>query len=321
MMVYPDMQTLGIFCDVAQQRSFSLGAAQQGLTQSAVSQRVSLLEKRLGVALIDRSVRPLALTDAGQRFLDGCCQILAQYKALEGQVASHGATLHGLVRVDAIYSAGIDLLNWIKALFEAEHPGVSVRVKYKRPEEVHEQVLAARCDLGIVSFPDRWHDVAWTLLRNERMILVCGLSHPLAGRRGIQVNQLHGLPLIAFESGLPVAHHVRSYLRQHDVKPVISNMFDNIDTIKTAVALTSQAAVLPQRTVQREVASGMLAMVELAPPLMRPVGLIHPRRNGSGPTLAAAAEGFVDCLLKHAGPGVDSETFEATRRRFTRQPA
>ena len=88
MMVYPDMQTLRIFCEVAQQRSFSLGAAQQGLTQSAVSQRVSLLEKRLGVALIDRSVRPLALTDAGQRFLDGCCHILAQYEALQGQVAA-----------------------------------------------------------------------------------------------------------------------------------------------------------------------------------------------------------------------------------------
>ncbi|MCC7205272.1 MAG: LysR family transcriptional regulator, partial [Phycisphaeraceae bacterium] len=63
------MQSLRLFCDVAGHRSFSLAAKKHGITQSAVSQRVGQLEKRLGVTLLDRSVRPLALTPAGELFL------------------------------------------------------------------------------------------------------------------------------------------------------------------------------------------------------------------------------------------------------------
>ena len=63
------MQTLRLFCDVAACRSVSQAAARHGITQSAASQRVSQFEKRLGVTLIDRSVRPLDLTAAGELML------------------------------------------------------------------------------------------------------------------------------------------------------------------------------------------------------------------------------------------------------------
>jgi DNA-binding transcriptional LysR family regulator len=59
------LESLKIFCDVARHRSFSQAAQQSGITQSAVSQIVSQLEKRVQVQLIDRSTRPLQLTSPG----------------------------------------------------------------------------------------------------------------------------------------------------------------------------------------------------------------------------------------------------------------
>ena len=80
------VESLKVFCDVARCRSFSQAAGLNDVTQSAVSQVVSQLEKRLGVQLIDRSTRPLQLTAAGQMYYDGCKVLLEQYLELEASV-------------------------------------------------------------------------------------------------------------------------------------------------------------------------------------------------------------------------------------------
>ena len=105
------MQTLRLFSDVARRRSFSEAAKLHGVTQSAASQRLGALEKRLGVTLFDRSVRPLALTEAGEIFLEGCSELLDQYDRLQRRVMGLSGDPQGRVRVAAIYSAGIDLLD------------------------------------------------------------------------------------------------------------------------------------------------------------------------------------------------------------------
>ena len=86
------MQTLRLFADVARCHSFSEAARLHGITQSAASQRISQLEKRLDAQLIDRSVRPLELTDAGRLFLQGCQSLIEHYDELEQRVRrrAHG---------------------------------------------------------------------------------------------------------------------------------------------------------------------------------------------------------------------------------------
>ena len=77
------MQTMRLFRDVALSRSFSRAAAEHGITQSAASQRIGALEKRLGVTLIDRSVRPPGLTPAGELYLRECRELIDRYDQLE----------------------------------------------------------------------------------------------------------------------------------------------------------------------------------------------------------------------------------------------
>jgi DNA-binding transcriptional LysR family regulator len=83
-------------------------------------------------------------------------------------------------------------------------------------------------------------------------------------------------------------------------------VFDNIDTLKGAVAVTDQIAILPKRTAVREVRAGVLALLELRPKLTRPLGIIYRRRGAASPhALPPAVQSFVDFLLEHAGPKVD----------------
>ena len=312
------MHTLRIFCAVARHSSFSLAAAEHGITQSAASQRVSQLEKKLGVPLLDRSVRPLGLTAAGKQFLDGSQDLLERYDRLQRNV-SQLRRLDGQVRVDAIYSAGIDLLKHLRERFVAAHGDVSVTINYKRPDAVYDEVRQGRCDIGILSYPQRWRDVSVIPLRDERMAIVCPPDHPLAQHSQVHVARLSDLLMVAFEPEMPVGRRIRKYLRAHNVVPEVVNVFDNIDTIKSAVAVTSEdgsvgvAAILPRRTVLREVSARTLAVVELEPKLVRPMGIIHARRGGKGQAFTPVVRAFVDFLLEHAGPNVDAVDDAASR--------
>ena len=298
------MQDLRVLCDVVKHHSFSQAAVIHGITQSAASQRVGQLEKRLGVTLIDRSVRPLKPTPAGEIFLDGCQDLVDRYDRLTQRVTSFRSELKGVIRVDAIYSAGIDLLNQVKEAYEPLHPSVEIVLEYKHPEEVYAAVRDRRCDLGILSYPRRWRGVEFIPLRDEPMAVVCSPGHDLAKRDRVHASDLSGCSLATFEPGLPAGRRIRQYLKEHDVTAKITSVFDNVDTIKSAVAVTSQVSILPERTVWREVTAGTLAAVDLEPSFVRPMGIVYRRVNShNDDDLSPLIRSFVDLLLEHAGPG------------------
>ncbi|MFP4144334.1 MAG: LysR family transcriptional regulator [Phycisphaeraceae bacterium] len=299
------MQTLRLFLDVARCHSFSRAAAMHGITQSAASQRIGQLEKRLGVTLLDRSVRPLTLTPAGRTFLEGVEELLEQYDRLEQRTCAVHDQPEGVVRVDAIYSAGIELLDAIRAGFEAEHPRIEVEIKYDQPDRVYRAVQEFECDLGILSYPQRWRRVGVVPLRNEVMSVVCGPRHPLADAGKVQAGDLEGMEMVTFDEELPAGRRIRQYLRKQGVSPEVANSFDNIDTIKHVVAVTNRYAILPRRTALREASAGVLRIVELEPTLVRPIGVIY-RRQRSGDGFTPAVQAFVDYLSQHAGPSVEN---------------
>ena len=95
-------------------------------------------------------------------------------------------------------------------------------------------------------------------------------------------------------------------LRDAGAQPTVTSEFDNIDTVKAAVAVTNQFAILPKRTAMRDVKAGTLAVIELEPELSRPIGIIYRKRRASGGSVfTPAAQAFADYLIEHAGPSVD----------------
>src|SRR4051812_5235400 len=100
-------ESLKVFCDVARHRSFSRAAAEYGVSQSAASQIVLQLEKRMGVQLINRSTRPLQLTEIGKIYYEGCKGLVEQYMELEASILNAQAQMAATVQVAAIYSVGL----------------------------------------------------------------------------------------------------------------------------------------------------------------------------------------------------------------------
>jgi DNA-binding transcriptional LysR family regulator len=289
------LESLKVFCDVGRLGSISVAAAENHLSQSAVSLIVHHLEKRLGVTLIDRSSRPLKATAEGKIFSEGCKRVLDQYFELEAAVRDTYQQLAMIVRVAAIYSVGLGDMGEYVERFSAQYPQAKVHIEYLHPDRVHEKVLDGTADLGLVSFPRKSRKLAVLPWREEEMVLVCHPSHALAAQTLVRPSQLNGEEYIGFDKQLVIRREVDRYLRDNNIVVKVALEFDNVENIKKAIEISAGIALLPEPTLRREVRAGTLTALPLSGQrFVRPLGIIYRRHV----KLSAMAEKFIE-LLRH----------------------
>jgi len=298
-----NIDTLRIFCDVVQHQSFSRGAAINSVSQSAATQSVHRVERHFGVQLIDRTKRPFVLTPEGRVCYDGFREVLELYDSVDARVRSLRMDISGIVRVACIYSVGLHDMSRCMQDFMRRYPKAKVRLEYLHPHRVVEAVLNAEVDLGIVSYPTASPDLNVVSLRSEKMVLVCHPQHRLAQQDAITAEHLHGEDFVSFDRDLSIRKEIDRYLRQRSVTIHVVMEFDNIETIKQAVAIGAGVSILPEPTVRAEIRNRTLASVRLiAPEMSRPIGIIHRQRKLFTPTAAK----FVELLQEVQGGSAQS---------------
>jgi DNA-binding transcriptional LysR family regulator len=286
-------ESLKVFCDVARYRSFSQAAAANHVTQSAASQIVLQLEKRMGVRLVNRSTRPLQLTSLGQTYYEGCKELIEHFLELEASIRKAQTQLAATVRVAAIYSVGLgDMGLYVERFLELD-PEAKIHIDYLHPNRVYDRVLDGTADFGLVSFPRKSRELTSVIWRNEEMVVACSPIHPLARAKAVKPAQLQGQKFVGFDMDLVIRREIDRFLRDHGVSVDVALVFDNIENIKKAIEISAGIALLPEPTLRREVASRTLVARPLAGArLFRPLGIIR-RRNRS---LSLTALAFLDLL-------------------------
>src|SRR5205823_3226594 len=217
-----------LFRDIAQARSVSRGASQNGISQSAASQHIQELEKKLGVSLLDRTTRPLGLTAAGKLYFDLCRDVLRREEEFLAALDELRARVEGEVRVVSIYSIGLSEMSRLQEEFAHRFPNAQLHVDYMRPQKIYEALLADRVDLGIVSYPEASKELAVIPWREEDMVVAASVSHPLASKAVLLPSDLDGQDFIGFDEDLSIRRELDRFFHEHRIEIHLTMQFDNI---------------------------------------------------------------------------------------------
>ncbi len=280
------IESLKVFCDLTETESFTKAAQVNGVTQSAVSQQISSLERQFKSLLIERSKKRFRLTREGQVLYDYSKQIIATYESLHNRLQELKDIISGTIRVATIYSIGLhDLPPYIKRFLKS-YPTVNVHVEYRRANQVYEDVLGNVVDMGLVAYPSKDSKLEIVPLRKDPMVLICNPQHPLAKSKNIKLKALSGQKFVGFEPDVPTRKALDKAFREHGIEVQYVMEFDNIETVKRAVEIDAGIAVVPQTTITQEVANQTLAAVPIDDgELYRTLAAIYKRSKVLSPAM------------------------------------
>jgi len=280
------IESLKVFCDLAETESFTKAAQINDVTQSAVSQQISSLERAFKSLLIERSKKKFRLTREGQVLYDYSKQVIATYEALHSKLQEIKDIISGTIRVATIYSIGLhDLPPYLKKFLKA-YPTVNVHVEYRRANQVYDDVIGNVVDLGLVAYPQRDPKLEVYPLRKEPLVLIVHPQHPLAKTKTIRLKSLNGQKFIGFEPDIPTRKALDRLLKENSVQVEHVMEFDNIETVKRAVEIDAGVAIVPQGTVTQEVAKQTLAHLSLDEgDYYRPLAAIYKKNKVLSPAM------------------------------------
>src|SRR5579871_6661492 len=287
------IESLKAFCDLAETESFTKAAQINKVTQSAVSQQISSLERHFKSLLIERSKKKFRLTREGQVLYDFSKQMIQTYESLESKLQELKDIISGTIRVATIYSIGLhDLPPYVKKFLKS-FPTVNVHVEYRRANQVYDDVLSNVVDLGLVAYPARESKLETVSLRKDPLVLICHPQHAFAKAKSVKLKALSGQKFIGFEPDIPTRKALDRILKENNVEVQHVMEFDNIETVKRAVEIDAGISVVPLGTIVQEVAKQTLVQVQLEDgEFFRPLAAIYKKNK----VLSPAVKQFLSIL-------------------------
>lgn len=280
------IESLKVFCDLVETESFTKSAQINNVTQSAVSQQISSLERQFKSLLIERSKKRFRLTREGQVLYDYSKQVIQTYDSLFSRLQELKDIISGTIRVATIYSIGLhDLPPYLKKFLKT-YPTVNVHVEYRRSDQVYEDVLGNVVDLGLVAYPQKDSKLEVVPLHKDTMVLICHPQHPLAKNKSMKLKGLAGHKLVSFEPDIPTRKAVDRILRENGVSVLHAMEFDNIETVKRAVEIDAGVAIVPRATIVQEVNKQTLTEVKFDDvEIIRPLAVLYKKNKVLSPAM------------------------------------
>lgn len=298
-----ELHQLAYFVSVAEERSFTRGAARVHVVQSAVSAAIARLERELGAELFERTGRQVALTDAGTALLPAARDALAAAQAARDAVDQVHGGLRGTVTVGTMLTTGPVDLAAALGRFHARHPDVVVRLRQAAGGSVdHAGALRdGTLDLALVGLPARAASgVNLAALAVEKLRLVCNRDHPLARRRTVTRAQLADETFIDFPGGFGTRLIVDESFREAGIRRAVPLEAATFDLAAGLVRHGLGVAFLP--------ASAARAYTDLHPLDIKDVALTWTISVATSATrpLSAAARALLQDVMRerqrHRGP-------------------
>ncbi len=292
-----NLQQLRYVLAVAETRSFTRAADGLFVVQSALSQQVRKLEDELGVPIFNRTTRSVSLTPAGEALTPLMRQVIAGVDQLAVDAQALRGTVTGRLTVGMmeIPSESLDVAA-LMATFHARYPDVTVTLRSGGSDLLVQATRERKLDVAIVgSNTARSSDLACEHLFSESLVAVLPVTHALAGKSSVTLDELAALPFIDFPPGYGLRRETdRGFAA---VKRRVAFEVTRVDEVIHFVCQDLGVALLPESVARSRAQTNptlVLLPVQNAD-LRREVHLVAPQVQ----LQSAATRAFIQCVHEH----------------------
>ena len=286
-----ELPHLATFATVAERSSFTAVAADLGITQAAVSQRIALLENQLQVSLFNRRAGRISLTEAGQRLYPYARKILDLHAQARTDLGGFQPTLAGDLPIAASSIPGECFLPALLTAFHEAHPGVHVRATVSDSGSVMQDIEKGQAMIGLVGQEAEKPNLEFRPIGSDSLVLVVGSGHRWATRKRIPLKALTGESLIIRERGSGSRCALEKSLLRSGTSLAVLNITLELGSntaIKDAVKRGLGIAFLSRLAVHGELNDRELQAIEVSGlSLARQFYLVYHRRRPLSPAASA----------------------------------
>ncbi|HWE09990.1 MAG TPA: LysR substrate-binding domain-containing protein [Solirubrobacteraceae bacterium] len=298
-----ELRQLRYLVALAEELNFTRAAANEHVAQPALSQQIRRLEEEVGLALVERSTRHVALTDAGQVLVVRARRVLSELDAAGTELQAMRGMHTGHVTIGAMHTMGPVDLSLPLALFHDLHPDVGLTVRENASEEMAEMLRVDELDLAFLSVTERVeaHGLGLHQLVAEELVVLLPPNHALRRRRQVRMAELSDEQFISFRAGARLRELLFAAGRHAGFEPRVTLESNESQRVRRLVSRGLGVAILPRSDAEGPGAD--VAVVSLTEPaLRRDITLAW--REGRRHAPAAAA--FLD-LARETFDGADRQ--------------
>ena len=295
-MLHLTLRQLQVFESAANKLNFSQAAKQLYLSQPAVSMQIKQLEESIGLPLFEQMGKKIFLTEAGRELFQYSRNITQQLADMEAVFDEMKGLGKGKLTLSVVNTANY-FTPQLLARFCQRHPGINVNLQVANRDAVLKQLADNSTDLAILGQPPDGLDINAESFLDNPLVVISAPDHPLAKLKRVKFARLAEETFLSREQGSGTRSAMERVFEQHKIQPRISMEMETNEAIKQAVQAGMGLGILSLHSIELELETGRLAMLNVENfPLLRHWFVAH----RSNKRLSGAALAFKDFLLVEA---------------------
>ena len=286
--MHVDLIDLRLFVNIVQAGNITAGARLSHLSLPAASARIRAIEASLGVELLQRSRRGISPTPAGQALAQHARLLLQQVERMNHDLSEYAQGFKGRVRLLCNTAALTEYLPELLADFVHQHPHISVDQHELTSLRITHALRQDAGDIGIISDAVDTQDLQTLAFRDDPLMLVIPLDHPLAQQHGLSFTATLSHAYVGLAAHSALAVYLEEQALHCGYRMQTRIRAEGFDGVLRMVARGAGLGIVPRATIERWQAPRTFKVVELNEPWAARKLLLCARSFAHLPTYAQA---------------------------------
>lgn len=288
---------------VADTRHFGQAAARCFVSQPTLSAQIKKLENYLGVQLIERHPRRIALTEAGTQVVTRARRMIEAGEEIVTLAGTWRDPLAGRLRVALLPTIGPYLLPLVAARLRRKLPRLELLLYEYQTDQMLEHLQVGDIDVGILALPVPAEGLVERRLFDEPFVVAAPENHELARRRNVKPSDLNGETLLLLEDGHCLREQALDICARIDAQEKQDFRATSLETLRQMVAAGSGITLLPRLASSGAYGNARgVVTLPFAPPVpVRHVGALWRKTSARGAAIEAVCDLIADTAMKQVG--------------------